>query len=402
MSAHKTILVLGAGFYNRRVFAQIREIGFRVVAADRNPDAPGFAFVDQAEAVDITNPEGILEVARRHRVDGVMPINDFGVPTAAFVTQALGLPGVTPETAEAATDKGVMRDHWKRAGLAIPRYRVIRSLEEAKTAVAELGFPLVMKPTNSGGGGRGVSVLSSDEDVEWAYQFALPHIRHGAIIVEEFLDGTEMTIEGLSYQGNTRILAMSDKYKPPLRYRVATALNYPALFPQETLDQVEELVVRAVAALGIRTGASHTEVIVTPEGPKLVEMGARPGGGHIFSEIVREVTGINMVQELSKIVTGQEPDLEPKWRRGCVYRFFNPPAGVVRAITGVEEARALPGVVDLGIVRKPGDVIGDLANSFERSGLAVVSGADRTEAIARADEVERTVVFHMDPVKESA
>ena len=396
MNVPRTLLVLSAGYYNRRVFPQIKELGYRVIATDRNPDASGSQFADEFEVVDITDKEGTLEVARRYQVDGVMAINEFGVPTAAFVSQTQGLQGVSVQTAEAATDKGVMRDYWRHDGLAMPNYRVVHSLEEAKAAADQLGFPLVMKPTDSGGGGRGISVLQSRDDVEWAYHFALPFVRQGNIIVEEFLDGIEMTIEALTCRGRTQILAMSDKYKPPLRYRVATSLNYPAFFPEETLQQVADLVIQAIETLSIHTGASHTEVIVTSSGPKLVEIAARPGGGHIFSDIVREVSGVNMVQELAKILVGEVPDLEPKFQRGCVYRFFNPPPGIVRAISGIEEARSLPGVVDLSVVRKVGDRIGDLVNSLERSGYIVVTGHDRAEAVARADRVEKTVVFDME------
>jgi len=394
VTKRRTLLVLSAGTYNCRIFPQIKQLGYRVVATDNNPDAPGFQFADHSEVVDITDKEGTLRVARRYQVDGIMAVNDYGVPTAAFVSRELSLPGVSIDTAETATDKGLMGDCWRRAGLPIPRYRVVRSLDEAIAAAGLLGFPLVVKPTNASGG-RGVSIVESRHQMEWAYSFALPHIRQGNIIVQEFLNGIEMTIEALSFHGRTQILAMSDKVKPPIRYRVATSLNYPAFFPDKMLRQVSDLVVRAVEALSIPTGASHAEVIVTADGPMLVELGARPGGGHIFSDIVRETSGVNMVHELSKILAGENPSWQPKSQRGCVYRFFAPPPGIVRSITGLEKARRLPGVVDIGVTRRPGDRVGELINSMERSGYAVVAGRDRAEAIARADLVERTVVFEM-------
>jgi len=397
MMRRKKVLALSAGYYNCRVFPQMKQLGYQVIATDRDPDAPGFRTVDDIEVVDIADKKRILEVAQRHQVDGIMAINDVGVPTAAFVSEALGLPGVSVEAAKAATDKGVMRDCWRQAGLAIPHYQIVHSLEEALAAADLLSFPLVVKPTGSSGG-RGVSVVQSDDQMKWAYSFALSFARQDNIIVEQFLDGTEMTIEALSYGGRTQILAMSDKHKPRLRYRVATSLNYPALFPEGISKQVADLVVQANEALDIRTGASHTEVIVTADGPRLVEMAARPGGGHIFSDIVRESSGINMVRELTRILVDEEPDLRIRSRRGCVYRFFTPPPGIVRSISGVEKAKTLPGVVDVGVTRKPGDRIGELVNSLERSGYAVVAGKDRAEAIARADVVERTIAFEVEPL----
>lgn len=202
-----------------------------------------------------------------------------------------------------------------------------------------------------------------------------------------------MTIKSISYDGDVQILAISDKEKPPLRTRVATSLNSPANLSEETLNQVRTLVEHAVQALGIKLGPAHTEVIVTLQGPKLVETAARPGGGHIFSLIVQAVSGVNMVQETAKILVGETPDLRIKHQRGCVYRFLCPPAGMVRAIHGIEKARDLPGVLDIGILKKPGDKVENLNNSLERSGFVVVEGKDRDEAVQRANDVERIVVF---------
>lgn len=391
----KTVLVLSGGAYAIQVICQIQALGYRAVVIDRDPRAPAFEKADAYEAVNIVDRQAVLRVAREHHVDGIMPVSDFGVRSYAYATQALGLVGIDPVTAERCLDKGLMRECWQNAGLAIPDFRVVTSLDEAQQAAGELGYPLVMKPTDSGGGGRGVSIIRDMSEVSWAYEFARPFARNGRLILEGFLDGIEMTVESMSYAGRVVILAMSDKEKPPLRTRVATSLNYPAAFPETTLAQVRELVTNAVLALGITNGPGHTELIVTPDGPKLVEAGARPGGGHIFSLIVHAVSGVNMVHETAKLLVGKVPNLEIRYQRGCVYRFLCPPSGVVKAIHGVEEARALPGVLDIGILKKPGDRVQGLINSLERSGFAVVAGKDRSQAIERANRVERTVVFEM-------
>ena len=392
----KKLLVLGASPYNVKVFLEIQQLGYRVIAIDRNPNAAGFKYADDFEVVDITDKEGTLDVAKRHKVDGVMAINDFGVRAAAYVSQSLGLVGINMGAAHAANDKGAMREVWQKAGLPIPDFRVISTFEEALDASDELGFPLVMKPTESGGGGRGISVVKNKDEVEWAFNFAKPFAKNNRIIVESFLDGIEMTIEALTYKGETQILAMSDKYKPEMRYRVATRLNYPAFFSEEILREVRTIVTKAVKAIGIENGASHTEVIVTNECPKLVELGARGGGGHIFSTIVKQVCGVNMVQELAKILTGETPNLTPKYQKGCVYGFFHPSPGIIKAIHGFEEAKAVEGVIDIGIFKKIGDEVGDLINSLQRVGFFVVGASCRDEAVKLADKIDNMVIFEME------
>jgi biotin carboxylase len=296
-----------------------------------------------------------------------------------------------------------MRRQWEAHGLPNPPFRVVTNLEEAYSAFDELKPPLVMKPTNSGGAGRGVSVIRTIGDLEWAYQFAGPFCSEkDSLIVEQFVAGTEITVESISYAGEVHVLTMSDKVKPPLRTRVATSLNYPAAITPTARNEIATLTTQAVKALGIQDGPSHAEVILNSDGVTLLELAARGGGGHIFSTIVEAVTGVDMVRETARILVGEEPDLSAKRERGCVYRFFAPEYGTIREIRGMEAASVLPGVLDIEVTRKPGDVLGGLVNSIERSGFAVVAGRDRDEAVRRADEVSKTVVFDLDVVGASS
>lgn len=392
----KTVLVLGAGQYCTNVLTELNLSGFRTLAIDRDPGAPGFQIAHAHEVVDITDCQGAAEAARRHGVHGVMAINEFGVRTAAYIAGALGLAGNSMATAVAANDKGVMREVWQSSGLPIPRFRTVQSLREAQDAAAEIGYPVIVKPTCTGGGGRGISIAKSEQDLEWSYDLAVPFASNRRIIVERFLKGTEMTIDALTWRGQTQVLAMSDKWKPPMRYRVATRLNYPAQLPDQVLVAVERIVVGAVKSLGIENGASHTEIIVTDDGPKLVELGARGGGGHVFHTIVKQVCGVNMVVELAKILTGEAPNLEPKHTKGCVYGFFHPPPGTLRAVHGVGDAKAMPGVIDLAVLTELGESIEPLANSLRRVGYFVAGGDSRDEAVDLADRIDRQVVFDIE------
>jgi biotin carboxylase len=394
----KTLLVLGGGTYFVRAIEAVRDAGYRTIVVDRDPGAPGLAVADVGRAVDMVDATAVLALAREERIDGVMPLNDFGVPAAAHVASALGLRGLTPRTAELACDKGLMREQWERDGLPNPDFRVILSEDEAREACAAIGLPVVVKPADSGGGGRGVSVVREPGELAWAYDFAKRRARNGRIVVERFLEGIELTIESISRDGEVHVLAVSDKVKPPLRTRVATSLTYPADLAPATLAQVHALAAAAVRSLGITDGPSHVEMIVGDAGPVLLELGARGGGGHVFSVIAEAVSGVPMVAESARVLAGDEPDLRVRHQRGCVYLLFSPQLGVIRAIRGVEEVRGLPGVLDLGITRRPGDVLGPLTDSLQRSGFAVVAGRTRQEAMRRADAVSKTVQFELDPL----
>jgi biotin carboxylase len=270
--------------------------------------------------------------------------------------------------------------------------------DDPVAAARAVGFPVIVKPPDAGGGGRGVSIARDADELEWSLELARPWAHDGRLMVEQMLDGVEVTVETLSWQGQVHVLATSDKTKPELRTRVATDLTYPARLPRSTVTRVCEVARNAVRALGIVNGPAHTELIITGDGPVPVETGARGGGGHIFAAIVREVSGVDFVRETARVLLGHPPDVTISHARGCVYRFLNPPSGILMAVHGLDEARSLPGVLDIGMLKQPGDRVGNLANSLERAGFAVVSGPDAETAHRRADQVESVVRFEIEPL----
>jgi biotin carboxylase len=173
------------------------------------------------------------------------------------------------------------------------------------------------------------------------------------------------------------------------------ALNYPAQFSKEQLQRAAEVVSGATRALGIENSAFHCECMVTGTGVFLVEMGARPGGGHIFGQIVEAASGICMPQALALLMLGDNPDIRPRYERGACYKFFAPPSGVFREAIGVDAARQLPGILDFGFQMNPGTVVSAIAGDADRPGYAVSSGATRGEAIENADRAIASVRYLM-------
>ena len=393
-----TFMLLGASHYYAPVIGELQRLGVQVLVTDKNPEAEGFRYADRSETVDISDQAGTLEVARDYKIQGIMAVNDFGVRTASYVAEQLGLVGIHRECAEASCDKGKQRQKWFQAGLPQPEFGMAVDFHSAAEIANRIGFPLVIKPTDSGGASRGVSVVREFSQLEWAFNFAQPFSNTGQVILEGYIEGIESTVECLIFHGQVEILAVSDKAKPvDTRYRVAVGLYYPAFFPSEVMTQIREIVPKAIHALGIETGAAHAELIMRPDGQIwIVEMAARPGGGHIFHTVVPQVSGVNMVQELAKMLMGREPNIKPRSKNGAAYRFFIPPRGRIREIKGVQEAASMEGVLALGIQVKPGKVIGDLAGQHNRVGYVVTAGKTRDEAVARAAAVERTIIFDVE------
>ena len=389
-------MILGASRYYARSILAAKELGFETVVTDRTPNADGFRHADYHEVVDVTDISGSIEVARKYGIDGILALNDFGVPTAAVVAKTLGLAGINPEVAKYATSKVWMRKKWEEAGIPSAKFRVAKTLNEAYAAVEELNvWPLVLKPTDSrGGASRGVSKVDEWGQLEWAFAFAQSFYEDKSVIIEEYLEGVEHSIEMLTYEGKMYVLAVSDKVKTPPPYRVDKSVIYPTIFTGAELKRIHAWAEEAVRAIGIDTGAAHVEMCTTKDGPRLFELGARCGGGGIPDPIVPFVTGIEMLKESVRIAVGEKPgNLAPLYTRGCVYRFITPHPGRVRRVTGLDEVRAWKHILDSEVLVKEGGEIRPVRIGPDRAGFIIAGGETRREAIDLADRAEASICF---------
>lgn len=392
----RSVLQLGAGRLMCHSIRKLQAIGLRVFAADAAADAPGFALVPEHAVIDIRDDAAVADFARSRGVALILAVNEAGVLAAAKASRQLGLPNLSPEVALRCLHKGLMREAWEEAGLPQPAFRRISSSNSIAEAASSLGFPVILKPAMNWGS-RGVSRIATPEELPWAIDYARENCRDGEFIVEQCVSGTEMTIEGLVKSGEAQVLAWSDK-EPQVhpKYCVAMALNYPARFVEWQLQQATEVISRATRALGLEDSAFHCECMVNDAGVFLLEMGGRPGGGHIFGQIVEASSGICMPQALALLLFGEDPDIHPKYQRGACYKFFAPPPGVFREVSGVADAVHLPGILDFGFQMKPGTIVSAIAGDADRPGYAVATGATREEAISNADRAISSLRFDVD------
>ena len=375
---------------------KLREIGLRVVAADGASGAPGFGVADAYGVIDIRNSEAVAKFAREHRVHLILAVNEAGVLSAAEASRELGLPNLTPESAMRCLHKGMMREAWQAAALPQPLFQRITSIDAISDAASRIGYPVILKPAMNWGS-RGVSRVAGPDQLSWAVDYASTNSRGCDFIVEQCISGVEMTIEGLVKRGQAQILAQSDKEpQDHPKYRVAMALNYPAKFADWQLKRAADIVGRAAQVPGIENGAFHCECMVNEEDVFLLEMGGRPGGGHIFGQIVEASSGVCMPQALALLLLGEDPDICPRFQRGACYKFFAPPSGVFQAVTGVAEAANLPGILDFGFHMNPGTVVSAIAGDADRPGYAVATGATREEAIANAERAISSIHYVME------
>ncbi len=386
---------MGGGVLMARSIQKIQELGYEVFCVDMNPHAPAFAFADGHAAVNISDVEGVGKYADEIGAHVVLALNDAGVLPAVHANKKRGLKCYDPDQVKFFTDKGFMRERWKEFGVAQPKFQVCATAQEISDAVHDIGFPCIVKPCMMWGS-RGVSKVNDENDIAFATQFAMENARGARYIVEEFMSGTEVSIEGLFKDGKAFILAKADKeLQQHDNYRVTIQINYEADLPDAILHEIDALVSKAGAAMGFESGALHAECMVTPEGVKMIEMAGRPGGGHIFGAIVEAVSGVSMPQALTQILLGEEIDPSARFQRGACYKFFNAPEGVFQSVDNVEHALQMPGVIDLGFTMAEGTIVRTMDHGANRPGYIVSQGINRAEAIGRAEAAFAALKFNM-------
>jgi biotin carboxylase len=390
----KTILFVGAGRHQRRAILQAKGLGLRVVAVDRNPDAPGLAEADIAKVVDFADAAAVIKATARINIDGVMTVSaDRAVPVVAAVAEARGLPGIGVETAHLMTHKIAMRTRLADAGVPQPRYAAVRSIAETRRAADEVGFPSVLKPADSGGQ-RAVFRVESLDEIHAHLLEVLVASPTGDAILEEFADGTEMNGIVIARDGAAIPLTLSDRLRPPgVGFGVGWIHVYPATVFGEQLDESERVALHTVHALGLRTGIAFPQLIATRDGRVVVvECAARIPGGQM-ADLVRFATGVDLVEVQIRMALGDElPDevVLPKFKQPLAIRFFTAepgplPTGRVKRIGPLDKVLAFPGVVQADVYLEVGETIRPVRVDGDRRGYVIATADTNIEALERAE-----------------
>ncbi len=388
--ARQRLLVLGAGPAQIGLLRAARERDLFVIAVDRDPAAAGFAYADKRAIVSTEDEPGIDRLARAENVDGIIsPGADWPVGVAARVAERLALPHpIDAATAALATTKSRQRERFAEAGVPQPRWQLVRAAEEG------LPVPAVVKAPDRQGQ-KGLTLVRSGEELPGAIAAAIEESRSGVALVEEVVDGPEVTVNAFSLRGEYHALTVTDRLtaEPPA-FGVALA----HVWPSEAGGKAAEVAESAVKALGIEDGPTYTQLRVGPDGPQVIEVAARLGGGH-DAELASLALGVDLNGLALQAALGESiwsAALHPSPQvGGAIVRFLVPPEGVLQEVAGADQAREVEGVQDVRIYRGPGHVFGPFRRGADRAGAVLAVGDSREEALERAEEAARLIRFEV-------
>lgn len=393
---NKKIMILGAGILQIPAIRRAKEMGYFTVVADMDPNAPGFTYADQKLVISTIDTAAILEAAKMHQINGIMTLaSDMPMRTVACVGKALGLPAISEQAAFQATDKHAMRRALKEHGVPIPVFFGVHTEEEYRSAIDQIpGDCFIVKPADSSGS-RGVHLVSKNEDAMPAFLDSQKFSRSHVVMVEEYMTGPEVSVESITIDGQTEVIAITDKLIVGNGNFTEIGHTQPSALPPYVQEDIKDVVCRTVKAIGIDYSPSHTELKVTPTGVKVVEIGARLGGDNITTALVPLSTGVDMLGACIRVAMGEPVGDFCRMPNTAAIRYFAPPVGTILDIQNVEQARAIPGIWDIQILRGVGQQVVPISSSTDRIGFVIAQGYDGRTAAEICEEAVALIRFEI-------
>ncbi len=395
------IFILGASALQIPMIRAAKERGLYVYVLDYDSAAAGIPLADEFLCISTIDSRAVLEAARKYKPDYVMTsTSDMPVRTVAWVSEQLGMQcDISYEDALCATDKNHMRRRMKECGVPIPKFYAAYSAEDfiGKSRIFKDRF--VAKPADNAAS-RGVVLVDTKRNpsvsyLRKIYNYVHSFSRGGVVMVEEYMEGPEVSVETFTVNRETHIITITDKMVTDLPYFVETGHTEGSRLPEIEQADIRIVALKAVKAINVINGPCHVEIKATAKGAKLVEIAARMGGDHITSDLVPLSTGVDMTACSLAAVIGDPVDLEPKRSQGAAIRFLymrdaadtsvDSSTRIITSIEGIETASSMPGVTDVQLYSRVGDEAVPLKSSNDRLGHVIAVGADADESAARAD-----------------
>ena len=393
----KRLLILAAGILQVPVIKKAKEMGIYVIAADGDPNAVGLKYADKAIVVNITSEEDVLKVAREEHIDGVIhPCSEVSMNVMGRLNDELGLSGISREQAIRATNKHLMREAFEQGNAPSPKSILTENVEDAwEHLLNDFSTDGILKPSRNSGS-RGIAKVTRNMDKDdflKAYNVALNESRDKSVLIEQFIEGPEFSIEIIVWNGEVNVLTVTDKKTTGAPHFVELGHSQPSCFSANDVATLKAAAVAGVKALGVNNCACHAEAKLMDGKAYLMEIGARLGGDFISTELTHLSTGVDMVAAAINVALGIEPDLNPKETpKGVCIRYFCPKPGKLINISNTEilsDSR----VYLWEIYHKEGDVIPEVTSSLCRSGHVIVTENTPQKAIELAEEIINKVEF---------
>jgi biotin carboxylase len=426
----KSILIVTGSDYTPQVyqaFSDVIKMGHRLFLLSDGSFEPKPGIFENHFTFDLRKTKETLGymASQTIRFDAVaIKTSEWLTPLVALLAKQYGCMGNTTETAFCCRSKYHMRQKFKKSGVPSPKFALCRTFADLKNSIDEIGIPCVAKPVG-GNASYGTFLIRDEEDMnglEKRYDQSILYLKKKAVdqdvfsfsreefrlfgidefvdmttdyLVEEFMSGNEISIDALTQSGKTTIMGIADqiRMKPP--YFVQLEERMPYICPAERQAEIKYLVEKTIASVGITDSPSHTEIIFTPEGPKIVEIGCRIGGDNIHDSVF-QTTGYNLMFEAIMTALGEKRTYDIKTRCHTAMQYILPDKkGIIKDITIPDSLKKNPNITEIDVFAKKGDEVAPPPESFDFLGYVQAKGGLPREADSALKTAIETIHFYI-------
>lgn len=398
MNKQKHIVVLPGIFWQIKLIQKLKALGHRVTVINPAEDSPAFPYADSHIVSDIFKTENYLPLLDSQSVDAVLSDEcDIATELVASLADHFNVPSQTVPMAQLYTNKVKMREFLQAHHLPCPAFCICHTLEEALTFYRSLNKRMIIKPIDSNSS-HGVFTIDTEEDLRQHFEESLHFSRMDkAVICEQYITGTEFTIDGIKTEHGHCCLAISEKKHYAHNDNIANELFFSYSNPQYDYDRLRAINDQYVNLSGLPFGLTHAEYKYEDGEFYLIEIGARGGGNLISAEIVPCVSGYDNYEALIKMALGESvvdaPMVKPDYRERCaVLKFFETPGngGKVRKVEGLDFLDKNKQIITYHLNFKVGDCIEKAVCDTARVGYYIAYAESRTELLKLMNQIENT------------
>lgn len=384
----KSVLIFGVGPLQKSIIDRAKLMGLYTIGIDPVEDATCKDEVDAFEIVGGQDFEGTMAIAKKYQIDAlVTAATDKPLVMMARVAKELHLPFYSVETAQWSTDKYQMKQHFMEGGVPCAKGRLVHSAEE----VEDFEFPVIVKPRDNSGS-RGVKLCRDNTELVAAIAEALPYSHLNTVLVEEFIEGPEYSIESLHHDGKSEVIQFTEKKTTEFPYNVELGHIQPAKISDENKKKIRDIITKIGNALKYENCPSHTELKINDRGIYVIETSPRLGGDYITSTLTPLSTGVNLEDELLKISLGETINPVLKEVQYVGVRFFAFKEGsVIKHAPDELFIKGLPHVVDFSFTLKEGDKVNRITSSLNRYGQLILQARNRKTLEEAFDRYEKSI-----------
>ena len=384
----KAVLIFGVGALQQSIINRAKMMGLYTVGIDPCEDATCKDDVDSFEVVGGQDYEGTCAVVEKYGIDAIVTAaTDKPLVMMARIAEKYGFPFYSVETAQWSTDKFQMKQRFELGDVPHAKGRLVKSVAET----ADMEYPVIVKPRDNSGS-RGVKFCRTKGELEQSMAEALEYSRLDSVLVEEFIEGPEFSIEGLHHDGKSEVIQFTEKKTTEFPYNVELGHIQPANISDENKQKIREIVAKIGKALKFENCPSHTELKINERGIFVIETSPRLGGDYITSTLTPLSTGVNVEDELLRIALGEKIAPTPQSVQYSGVHFFAFEEGnIIKHIPDTNFVKTWPHVVDFSFNLKEGDSVNQITSSLNRYGHLTLIAGNRASIEDAFEKYEKAI-----------